>query len=280
MSVRAFVPEIWSARILVALRKSLVYGAPDIASTEYEGDINEAGDTVNINSISRPTVKDYVPNSTVIVREKLTAAQRKLVIDQSKYWAFDVDDVDKRQAMGNLLGAGVDEAAYAMADVADQFIASKYTDVQAANNLGTVAVTTADIAYTQIRKLALALNKANVSRQGRWLVLPAFMASLLLENNKFIDASASGSTEPLQNGVIGRALGFTIRESNNAPNPTGDDYVVMAGVKGAIAYADQINKTEAYRPEDSFSDAVKGLHLYGAKVVRPDSIAVLTASET
>jgi len=278
MAINLFKPEIWNARLLVSLKKALVYGAPDVADRRYEGDIRNAGDTVRITTISRPTVANYVANTTSITPENLTDAQRTLVIDQAKYFAFEIDDVDARQAAGDVMAAGMDEASYALRDVADQYVASLYTGVQSANNLGTVSVTSADLAYTQIRSLKLKLDEANVPQEGRWMIVPPWYHSLLLDNNKFLDASASGSTEPLTNGRVGRALGFDIRVSNNAPNPTGDDWVVLAGVPGAITYAEQINKTEAYRPESAFSDAVKGLHLYGAKLVRPDSIAVLIAS--
>ncbi|MFM9815864.1 P22 coat protein - protein 5 domain protein, partial [Streptomyces scabiei] len=96
-------------------------------------------------------------------------------------------------------------------------------------------------------------------------------------DDRFVRADASGSTDALRNGFVGRAAGFNIVQSNNTPNPTGDDNVVQAGVNSAISFAEQINKTEAYRPESSFSDAVKGLALYGAKLVRPDGIAIATA---
>lgn len=280
MAITLFKPEIWNAQLLVSLKKSLVYGAPDVANRNYEGDIQRSGDSVRITSISRPTVADYVPNTTTITPEVLTDAQRVLTIDQSKYFSFEVDDVDARQAAGSVLEAGMNEAAYALADTADQYIASLYTGVQSSNNIGTVSVTTTDLAYTQIRLLKLKLDQSNVPQAGRWLIVPPWYYSLLLENQKFVDAAASGTTEPLNNGYIGQALGFSIRVSNNAPNPTGDDYVVLAGYSGAITYAEQINKTEAYRPQSSFSDAVKGLHLYGAKLIRPDGIAVLTASIT
>lgn len=278
MSVATFIAEVWAAALLASLKKALVYGM--LVNRDYEGEITEFGDTVTINSISRPTISTYTPNSTTITPETLTAAQRKLIIDQAKYFAFEVDDVDRRQVRGDVLDAAMAESAYGLADVADSFLAGLYTGVQAANNLGTVAVTTGDIAYTQINKLNTKMNEANVPKQGRWIVIPPWYHELLLENSKFVDASASGSADPLRNGFIGRALGFDIHESNNVPNPTGDDFVVLAGYRGAISYAEQINKVEAYRPEDSFSDAVKGLHLYGGKLVRPDGIATLTASKT
>jgi len=280
VAITRFRPEVWSARLLVGVRTRLVYAQPGVVNRDYEGDIEEAGDTVRITSISDPTIGTYTANSTVITPEELTDAQRTLVVDQSKYFAFKVDDVDKRQAKGNVMPEAMSRAAYQLAKVTDSYVANLYTQAAAANQLGTVSVTTADLAYTQIRLLKLRMDEADIPEEGRYLVAPPWFFSLLLDNNKFLDASASGSTEPLRNGFIGRALGFNLAQSNQAPNPTGDDFVVQAGVPQAISYADQINKTEAYRPESSFSDAVKGLHLYGAKVIRPDHIATLLASKT
>lgn len=282
MSVATFIPEVWSAVLLSSLKKSLVYAGPGVANRNYEGEISDFGDTVTINSVSRPTVSTYTPNSTTITPETLTTAQRKLIIDQAKYFAFEVDDVDLRQARagGALMNEAMSESAYALRDVADQYVAGLYTGVDAGNDLGTVAITSAALAYTNINKLKTKLDEADVPSQGRWVVVPPWYHELLLENDKFVRVDASGTSEGLRNGTVGRAVGFDVLVSNNAPLITGDDYAVIAGYPGAISYAEQINKVEAYRPEDSFSDAVKGLHLYGAKLVRPTGIALLRASQT
>jgi hypothetical protein len=274
------VPEIYSALILTSLKKNLVYAQPTVVSREYEGEIRGQGDTVRIRSLSRPTIGTYTKGSTTITPEQLTDAERALYIDQSKYFAFELDDIDAAQSAGGELTTALTEATYGLRDVADQFVASLYTGAQSANQLGTISVTTAAGAYTVLRKLRTALNKANVPMEGRYAIVPAFFEGLLLEDDRFVRVDASGSSEGLRNGIIGRALGFDVLMSNNAPNPTGDDYVVQAGHPSAIAYAEQIVKVEAYRPDDSFSDALKGLHVYGAKLVRPDAIATCVASET
>ncbi len=283
MAITNFKPQIWSARLLVAWRKALVYGGPMVVNRDYEGEISEAGDVVKITSISDPTIADYVPNSTVITPEELNDAQRNLVIDQSKYWAFKVDDVDKRQAKGNVMPEAMSRAAYKLADVADQYIAGLYTGVAAGNNLGTISVVAATPtdAYDDVLiPLKVTLDEADVPTEGRYCVVPPWFTGRLLRDDRFVRADASGTTDALRNGFVGRAAGFNIMQSNNCPNPTGDDNVVQAGVNAAISFAEQINKTEAYRPESSFSDAVKGLALYGAKLVRPDGIAIATASQT
>ncbi|MFI2431982.1 P22 coat protein - protein 5 domain protein [Streptomyces sp. NPDC018693] len=283
MAITNFKPQIWSARLLVAWRKALVYGGPMVVNRDYEGDIAEAGDVVKITSISDPTISDYNANSTVITPEELTDAQRNLPIDQSKYWAFKVDDIDKRQAKGNVIPEAMSRAAYRLADTADQYIAGLYTGVAAANDLGTVSVVagTPTDAYDDVLiPLKVLLDEADVPKQGRYCVVPPWFEGRLLRDDRFIRADASGTTDGLRNGMAGRAAGFTIMVSNNCPNPAGDDYVVQAGVNAAISFAEQINKTEAYRPENSFADAVKGLALYGAKLIRPDGIAIATASQT
>lgn len=283
MAITRFRPQIWSAQLLVSLKKTMVYGGPGIVNRDYEGEISAAGDTVKITSISRPTIGTYVPNVTKITPEQLTDAQRNLVIDQSKYFAFEVDDVDARQAKGNVMPEAMNEAAYALADVADQYIASLYTGVATANNLGTISVTAATPtdAYDKVLvPLKVTLDDANVPTNGRYVVVPPWFHGRLLLDSRFIKINEAGTSEGLRNGMVGRAAGFDILLSNNAPNPSGDDYVVQAGTPMAISYAEQINKTEAYRPQDSFADAVKGLHLYGAKLTRPEAIAVATASMT
>jgi hypothetical protein len=282
MSVDTFKPEVRSAVLLASLKKALVYGS--VANSDYEGDIAEYGDTVTINSISRPTISTYTPNSTVITPEALTTAQRKLLVDQAKYFAFMVDDVDARQARGALLPAALVEAGYALADVIDQFIAGLYTGVQAANALGTISVTTGTVtdAYDKVLiPLKVALDNANVPMSGRWCVVPPWFHGRLLGDTRFIRANETGeSIGAMITGHVGRAVGMDILVSNNTPFPGGDDNIVIAGTNNAISFASQISKTEAYRPQSAFEDAIKGLALYGGKLVRPDGIATCQASQT
>lgn len=283
MSITRFRPEIWSANLLVALRKKLVYAGPGVVNRDYEGDIQAAGDTVRITSIGDPTIGTYSPNSTTITPEELTDAQRTLVVDQAKYFAFFVDDVDARQAKGNVIPEAMRRAAYKLADVVDQYIVALYTGVQAANQLGTVAVPTAtpvDFYDKVLVPLKVKLDEANVPTEGRYCVIPPWLHGRALRDDRFVRVDASGTSEALRNGQVGRAAGFDIMLSNNAPLVTGDDYLVLAGVDMAISYAEQINKTEAYRPEAKFADAVKGLMLFGAKLVRPEAVATAIVSQT
>lgn len=287
MAIDRFIPEVWSAQLLVALEKSLVFAQPAIVNRDYEGEISSYGDTVRITSISDPTIGTYTPNSTTITPENLTDAQRTMVIDQAKYFAFEVDDVEMRQARGNVMPEALRRAGYKLRDLVDQYIAAFYTQVATANRVNSgsaVAVTAADptALYDDVLvPLSVKLDEANCPTEGRWVVLPPWLHGRGLSDDRFIRADASGTTTGLRNGMIGTAAGFDIYKSNNVPLVTGDDYAVLAGAgNAAISYAEQINKVEAYRPENSFSDAVKGLHLWGAKVVRPELLAYALVSQT
>jgi len=128
--------------------------------------------------------------------------------------------------------------------------------------------------------LKVKLDNANVPNQGRYVIVTPWYHGLLLQSNNFISVADSGTSEALRNGHVGRAFGFDIFVSNNVTLVTGDDYLISAGYTGAITFASQINKVESFRPESSFSDALKGLNLFGAKLVRPSGIATLVASIT
>ncbi len=162
----------------------------------------------------------------------------------------------------------------------DQYIAGLFSGVQTANQITTTSVTTPALAVTGLINLKVKLDEANVPQNGRFVIVPPWYHGLLLGSDTFVQADHAGTTEALRNGVVGRAFGFDVRLSNNVTVVTGDDYRVVAGSRMALTFASQINKVEAYRPESSFSDALKGLSLYGAKLVRPDAAATLVASIT
>ena len=282
MALDNFIPEIWSARLLVNLRKFLVYGQAGVVNRDYEGEIKTMGDTVRINSIGPVTIGDYTKNTNIDDPETLTDAQTTLVIDQAKYFNFQVDDIDRAQQNPKVMDDAMTEAAYGLRDVADQYIAGLYTGVAAGNSIGddtTPIVPTKTDAYEHLVDLGVLLTDAKIPLNGRWVVVPPWFYGLLLKDDRFVDASKSGSTEALRNGQVGRAAGFDVLQSHNVPNTTGTKYKIIAGHPMAISYAEQINSVEAYRPEKRFADAVKGLHLYGSKLVRPEAIAVLTANK-
>lgn len=285
-TVDNFIPEVWSARILSSLKKSLVYGQPGVVNRDYEGEIAQAGDTVRINSIGAVTVGSYTKNANIGDPETLTDAQRTLLIDQAKYFNFQVDDVDAAQTKGGIMDEAMSEAAYALRDVADAYIAGLYSGVDAGNVVGSTAspkayTTSASEGYDDLTRLAVLLDKASVPTEGRWVIVPPGFHGLLQRDDRFVASGAESADARLRNGMIGQAAGFTVLKSNNVPDPDGDttSLKIVAGHRMAWSFAEQINSVEAYRPEKRFADAVKGLHLYGAKLVRPTAIAVLTWNE-
>lgn len=345
MAISYFQPEVWSARILSKLAKSLVFGG--VANRDYEGDIAAMGDTVHITSITDPVISNYTKDTDLTAVQALTDTDTVLYINQAQAFNFQIDDMDKAQvrSASNLMSEAANRAAFGLADVADQYLAAQIA-LDTSNVLGVVDGTTATNVYDNLVVPAgVKLDEANVPTADRFLIVaPAAYGKLLLDA-RFVRANESG-TNALHNGVVGEAGGFTIYKSNNVPaaaraigvsvavattaktltavagtfsqgdvglsvsgtnitgsagkivsvNATGSvatmdtngataasstDIVLagatklaFAGYGGAFTYAEQISKVVAYSPEKRFGDALKGLHLYGAKVTRPSGLVV------
>lgn len=274
MAITNFVPEVWSARLLTSLKAALVYGGPGVVNRDYQGDISQFGDTVNITSISRPTIGDYTAHTDIDI-EDVDDATRALVIDQAKYFAFEIDDIEAAQARGNVLPEAASEAAYGLSDAADTFLSGQMaTDVPGANDITDAAIATTDDAEQALVDLKIVLDESDVPTAMRWVVIPPAVEGLLLRSDLFVPVDASGTSEALRNGTVGRAFGFDVLKSNNCPDAAaGGGVAILAGHPWATSYAEQIAKTEAFRMEARFADGLKGLHLYGAKVVRPTALA-------
>ena len=275
MSVDRFVPSLWAATLRENLNDAHV--AVNLCNRNYEGDISQSGDTVRITSIGRVTIDNYVKNSTSISPETLDDSQQVLTIDQAKYFAFQVDDVDARQVRddGALMDVAMRDAAWGLGDAADTSVLSAMQSQGATGNaLGALTIGTGNVdAYENIVDLAVKLDENNVPRQGRWCIIPPWYHGWLQKNANFVSYGTQANREDLENGIIGAAAGMRIVVSNNLPSAsTGRNYVI-AGHEMGVTYAEQINSVEAYRQESAFSDAVKGLHLYGYKITRPYVLA-------
>jgi N4-gp56 family major capsid protein len=296
MSVNNFIPQIWSARILAHLDNIHVYAQPNVINRDYEGDVAQ-GNTVYINQIGNPTIFDYTKNTDMPAVETLTDARTTMNIDQGKGFNFQIDDVDRAQTRPDLMDPAMARAAYMLSDIEDQFVASKMVAASAsANNLGSLAAplvptvgTFTDVLniYNILVDAGTKLNQSNVPRDGRFAIIAPWVEGLLLKDQRFIGAAGTGGPNDVTlNGQIGRAAGFNILVSNNVPTAqgTGSDtntcYKCSFGHPMAMTYAEQIDKTEAYRPEKRFGDAVKGLHVYGGGVVQPGALGTLTLAQT
>lgn len=286
MAINSFLPTIWSARLLQNLETSLVYAQPGVVNRDYEGDIREAGDTVRISTLGPVTVAPYIKNANMAAAQELADASQILTIDQANYFNFQIDDVDKAQTKPKLMDKAMRNAAWALSDTADAYLAAlMWAAVPAASTQGAVGAglnvgfgVGETAPYTALLNAAIDLDENNVPRMGRWAIVPPWFHGYLLMDDRFVGTGAAEADGRAVNGFVGRAAGFDIFMSNNVPFAAGPvEFKVLCGTNYATAYAEQINSVEAYRPELRFADAVKGLHLFGARVVYPEALALIIA---
>ena len=279
MALSNFIPTVWSARLSAALDRAQVYTQAGVVNRDYEGDIRAFGDSVRIGSISDPTVGNYTRNGSISV-ETLDDASQLLTIDQAKYFAFEIDDLDKAQMNIALMDRAVQRAGRKLTNTADTLAAGKYAEAGssvASSGSPKTDLGTAGKAYEYLVAMGVELDEADVPSDGRWVIVPSWFHGKLLLDDRFVKAGTPLSDATLRNGIVGEAAGFTVLKSNNVSND-GTTYRIMGGTDMGISFAEQILAVEAYRPEDSFSDAVKGLYVYGLKVVRPECLVTLYAN--
>ncbi len=274
MAITNFIPEVWSAAILEALRAKLVF--PSLCNRDYEGDIREAGDTVHITGYNDVTVREYVRGQPITVDDVTDKEAAVLKIDKSDYFAFKVNDLDKAQAKGDLTGKFTNTAAYNMMKNVENYI-SNLMDAAVETPAKTVAVGTPADAYLAVVEAGRKLDVQNVPDEGRWLVVSPDFYALLLQDSRFIEGTEAGHNT-LLNGVVGQVRGFTVVKSNNVPRKSSspDTQSILAGTNAAVTFAQQVSKVEAMRMQTDFADMVRGLDLYGAKVIRPECLTKIT----
>jgi len=269
MSLERFIPKVWSARLLQNLHKAHVFA--QVANTDYQGEISGYGDTVKINAIGPVTVRDYNKYGT-LERDELQDAQTILTIDQAKYFNFAVDDIDAAQQRPKVMDEAMREAAYALADQSDQYMAGLAKE---ASDIVDGGAMQADDVYEALTEVNQRLDENNVPRGDRWMVIPPWFVGKLVLAEIFTQG-AINAQETFENGWVGQAIGLNFYVSNNLIDDYGSqDHLMPAGTRRAMSYAEQILSMEPYRPEDGFSDAMKGLHVYGGKVVDPKSMVSL-----
>ena len=262
MAIENFKPTIWRARLLENLRKNHVFA--QVANDEYSGDISAAGDTVKIGGIGSVSVNDY---DGAISYEELEDASTKLTVDQEKYFAFKVDDVDAAQSNANEMDEAMDEASHGLDDEADQYLAGLRTDAGVIVDSSDVTNDPfdADECYETFAVIKRKLMENDVpGNMPLWCVVnPKVWEKILVDE---IDTSTD-NISAMGEGAITATMGFDLYVSNNlAANRN------MAGTYRAIGFAEQIIETEALRLEDYFADAVRGLYVYGGKVIRNDEL--------
>lgn len=268
MAITNFIPTVWSETLTKELDKQYV-GVRN-CTREFEGDIKGKGSVLKICGVGPVSVFDYTKNQNMAddYPQELSDTQASLVISQSKAFHFQIDDVDKVQSKPSLMRAAMSNAANALAEVADRFVYSLYTDIDAGNYTSWGSLDETNVIDLIVR-LREKFYKNNVnSNADIVLEVPPYVASIIL---KAKIATMTDNTDEVSNGYIGKIAGFKIYVTNSLPTDR-TEHICIARTTRAVAFAEQLNEVEAYRPEKRFADAVKGLHLYGAKIVYPDEI--------
>ena len=271
MAITNFIPTVWSENLYQALDKQYIGVAN--CNREFEGDIREKGSIVRICGLGDITVSDYKKNIDMSSPEALSDNVRNLEINRAKYFNFQIDDIDRAQATPRLMDLAMKKAANALANEADRFVYELCMD---AEYLVEDFNLTSDKIIDHFIEARTLLYKNNVSDPNDIVfeVTPE-IAALILKAK--INLNADGGNI-LETGCIGSIGGCKIFVSNNVLKEEIDDQIVhmcIARTKRSVAFAEQLSEIDAYRPELRFADAVKGLHLYGAKVIYPQEMVRL-----
>ncbi|MBR1649120.1 MAG: hypothetical protein IJ689_05935 [Alphaproteobacteria bacterium] len=283
------IPETWSLSLNKKLDKSGV--AMKIVNKVYENDTKDYGDTVNIGEIGDVTISDYSEDleNGGITYQRVDATNQQLKLDQSKSFGVFLSDISKQQCNGKDLRDKFEERARTAIDlVKDTFILSSFADIPAANKK-TDVVLTKNNAYAVLVWLAKTLKNNNAIQTADnrvfksdqaggeampYVVINPDVEAILMQSPDFIHATQAGD-RVLREGSIGTIAGLDVLVSTNLPTVDGK-VNIMAGINDAIAYVGNISKVEVLRDDKYFGDNIRGLYVYGKKVVLPNALAGMT----
>jgi len=292
LQANGFIPEIWSGKLIEKFYASTVLSA--ISNTDYEGEIKGQGDKVKIRTKPTITISDYRADG-LLTLQRPSGNIIELSIDQGKYFNTILDDVMDVQSDLNLMSMWSDDASEQMKIVIDQAVLGGLLNgATATYNRGTAAgrisgainlgVTGTPLAATSaaasgkvdilsvLLRMGQALDEQNIPETGRWVVLPTWAATLI-KQSELRQAYLSGDgVSMLRNGRLGMVDRFTIYSSNLLPAGTtgglaSGEYVLYAGHSHGLTFASQVSKVETLRSEQTFGTVLRGLQVYGYKVV-------------
>jgi hypothetical protein len=298
LSGTGFIPEIWSGKLIEKFYASTVLAA--ISNTDYQGEIQNHGDKVHIRTKPTITIKTYLADAALEL-ERPQGNQVVLNIDQGQYFNCILDDVMEVQSDLNLMSMWSDDAAEQMKIVIDKAVLlSLYNQADAANrgivagkvsgsiNLGVtgtpLVIVPANPSTGQVDvldmmlRLGQALDEQNIPETGRWIILPTW-AGVSVKRSELRQAYLSGDqTSMLRNGRLGMVDRFTLYTSNLLPfgvaaGVASGEYVVYAGHQHGLTFASQMTKMETLRSEMTFGQIMRGLQVYGSKVLDGTAIA-------
>jgi len=284
-----FIPEIWSAKLIEKFYDATVLAA--ISNTDYEGEIKKHGDKIIMRSRPTITIRNYEANQELVV-DRPSSPVLEMLIDQGKYFNLHLDDVMKVQSDIDLMNQWSADASEQMKIVIDTDCLTHLVAGATARNCGTgagrisqninlgVNGTPVTITRTNVIDYLIlmgqVLDEQNIPENGRWVVLPAW-ASSLLKRSDLRDASLTGDgASVMRNGRLGMVDRFTIYSSNLLPTSATDGVsgndadgatYIYAGHKNAFTFASQLTEMEVIRSERAFGNLMRGLQVYGRRVI-------------
>ena len=290
-----FLPKVYSKQVLNFFRKSSVVEA--ITNTDYSGDISGYGDIVRI--IKEPVITVYqYERGADVTKTALTDQEVSLVIDTANAFKFIVDDIETNMSHVNFRDVATSSAAYALRDAFDEgVIATMFAGVAASSpnhilgsdNATDLAAGTfdgtgnLDIGFASgehdpidvLSHMARLLDEQNIPEEGRWfLANPEFYEILVQSSSKLLSVDYNAGQGSIRNGLVssGKLRGFDMYKTNNIAATSNAAGKCLAGHISSTATAQTITSTEVIRDPDSFGDIVRGLHVYGAKVLRDNAL--------
>jgi hypothetical protein len=289
--VGTFIPQIWSGKLIENFYAATVLA--QIANTDYEGEIKKQGDIVKIRTTPLAVINDYTRNSN-IVYEQPNATVIDLDINKGKYYAGDIDDVSAYQQDVKIMNKwGVAAGEQMKIEVDRDVLSTTYLSAATGNkgatagiisgniNLGVtgtpVQVTATNVIDVIIRA-AQALDEQNAPESGRFIVIPAWMSSLVKTSDLKSALVTGDNVSPLRNGQMGMIDRFTVFKSNLLPNAVDGafrGFRVLAGTKDALTFAAQMTNMQTGQREAKFAQYMRGLMVYGHKVVKPEALVDL-----
>jgi hypothetical protein len=267
MTLTQVQSSVWTAKLLMALQKSLVIAQRRVVNGDYQVELSSDGKEAYIHGLADVSIQNY-SKYTALTVEQLTDTRQTFALDQQKAFAFQVDQVDVAQSKPELVQSMMNQAGYLLVESADRYLGSLYGG---GTSIGSALTITATNVFTRILSAATLLDKNNVPREGRFLILSPDMLEFLLQNTPYQTAAS----ESVLNGSVSRFMGFDVLVSNNiaktGTSPT-EVHHVLAGHPIAWTFASQIQQIESVRRHDMFVDVVKGLFTFGGKIVRPTAL--------
>ena len=290
-----FLPAVYSKKVLNFFRKSSV--VEGITNTDYAGEITAFGDTVRIIKEPEITVYQYERGQDVTAT-KLTDQEINLVVDTANAFKFIVDDIETNMSHVNFRDVAASSAAYSIKDAFDEGVlavmfagvsSSSPNHILGSDNATDLAAGTfdgtgnLDIGFASgehdpidvLSHMARLLDEANVPEEGRWfLANPEFYEQLVQTSSKLMSVDFNAGQGSIRNGLVssGKLRGFDMYKTNNIAATSNAAGKCIAGHMSSTCTAQTIVNTEVIRDPDSFGDIVRGLHVYGSKVLRPEAL--------